>query len=168
MLIQITDCSLLTAFCSLILSLALLKAGILFVDHVQPSLSPHDLAICAALLNCCSYFHDYLFSELFIPEYDPTPGQIIQAHFHSHLITWKDPDVVHPHLSGNGCQYFVPVFKLDFKHCITQRFNDNSILFDQCLFSHTFWVRKDKKIQFPHKMFRHLKCKKCKKCRVCT
>jgi hypothetical protein len=61
----------------------------------------------------------------------------------------------------------VPVFQLDFKHSITQCFYDNSILFDQRLFSHTFWVRKDKKICISSKMFAQLECKKCKKCREC-
>jgi hypothetical protein len=146
-------CNLPPAACNLLkLSLALLKAWILLVDHVQPSLSPHDLAIHAALLNCCSYFHDYRFSELFIPKNDPSPGQVVQAHLHSHFITRKDPDVIHPHLSGDRCQYFVPVFQLDFEHSIAQCFYDNSILFDQRLFSHTFWVRKDNKIKFPSKM----------------
>ena len=39
------------------LSLSLLEAGILFVDHIQLALSSHDLAICTAFLNGCSNFH---------------------------------------------------------------------------------------------------------------
>jgi hypothetical protein len=41
----------------LILSLALLKAGILFVDHIKLTFSANDLAVGATLLNGCSYFH---------------------------------------------------------------------------------------------------------------
>jgi len=52
-----TACSLLLAACSLFLSLALLKAGILFVDDVQFALPAHNLAINTALFNGCSYFH---------------------------------------------------------------------------------------------------------------
>jgi hypothetical protein len=39
------------------LTLALLKARILFVDHVQLALPTHDLAIGTALLDGCSDFH---------------------------------------------------------------------------------------------------------------
>jgi hypothetical protein len=39
------------------LSLALLKAGILFVDNVQFAFATNDLAICASLFDGCSYFH---------------------------------------------------------------------------------------------------------------
>jgi len=34
-----------------ILPLSLLKAGILFVDHIQPSFPSHDLAIHTSFLN---------------------------------------------------------------------------------------------------------------------
>gem|GEM_PF-3062845 len=39
------------------LPLLLLKAWVLFVDHVQPAFPSHDLAISAAFFNRCSYFH---------------------------------------------------------------------------------------------------------------
>jgi hypothetical protein len=45
----------------LFLSLALLEAGILFVDHIQPTLATNDLAINAAFFNGCSYFHFFSF-----------------------------------------------------------------------------------------------------------
>jgi hypothetical protein len=41
------------------LSLSLLEAGILFVDHVQFSFATHDLAICTSFLDGCSNFHKY-------------------------------------------------------------------------------------------------------------
>jgi hypothetical protein len=40
-----------------VLSLPLFEAGVLLVDHVQLSLSSHDFAIGAALLNGCPDFH---------------------------------------------------------------------------------------------------------------
>jgi hypothetical protein len=40
------------------LSLALLEAGVLFVDDVQFALSAYDFAICTSLFNRCSHFHD--------------------------------------------------------------------------------------------------------------
>ena len=39
------------------LSLALLEAGILLVDDVQLAFPAYDLAIVAALLDGCPYFH---------------------------------------------------------------------------------------------------------------
>jgi hypothetical protein len=58
-----------------ILSLSLLEAGILFVDHIQPALSAHDLAIDAALFDGCSNFHNkfiygrdyYLYLNMILP-----------------------------------------------------------------------------------------------------
>jgi hypothetical protein len=50
-----------------VLSLSLLEAGILFVDHIQLSFATNYLAISAAFFNGCSYFHFFAFScELFI------------------------------------------------------------------------------------------------------
>ena len=37
----------------------------------------------------------------------------------------------------------MPVFELHFEHCIGQRLGNCAILFNECLFRHTFWVRKD-------------------------
>jgi len=39
------------------LPLLLLKAGILFVNYIQPAFSSHNLAIHAAFLNWSSYLH---------------------------------------------------------------------------------------------------------------
>jgi hypothetical protein len=41
-----------------VLTLTLLEAGILLVNHIQLTLPPHDLTIGAAFLNGCTYFHD--------------------------------------------------------------------------------------------------------------
>ncbi len=41
------------------LSLALLKAGILFVNNIQLAFAANDLAINTAFFNGCSYFHDF-------------------------------------------------------------------------------------------------------------
>jgi hypothetical protein len=49
-------------------SLSLLKAGILFVDHIQLALATNDLAIGAALLDGRSYFH---FFKLFAISFPP-------------------------------------------------------------------------------------------------
>jgi len=44
---------------TIVLSLALFKTGVLFVDDVQSAFATYDLAVCTALFNCCSYFHCY-------------------------------------------------------------------------------------------------------------
>jgi hypothetical protein len=48
------------------LTLLLLKAWILFVDHVQAAFPPHDLAICAAFFDRSSYLHFVCFLSLLI------------------------------------------------------------------------------------------------------
>ncbi len=40
------------------LSLTLLEAGILLVDHIETAFAAYDLAISTALFNGCSYFHN--------------------------------------------------------------------------------------------------------------
>jgi hypothetical protein len=105
---------------NLSLSLSLLEAGILFVDHVEFALPAYDLAINAAFFDGCSYFHflkllatglspfavQKLFIvmlipqkavALFIPEYDPSPCQIIWRHFNPNFIPRQNADVVHSH-----------------------------------------------------------------------
>ena len=56
-------------------TLALLEAGVLLVDHIQLAFPAYDLAIVAALLDGCPYFHVLLFflSLLLVPEDDPSP-----------------------------------------------------------------------------------------------
>ena len=45
----------------ILLSLALLEAGVLFVDDEQLAFATHDLTICATLLDGCPDFHNVLF-----------------------------------------------------------------------------------------------------------
>ena len=47
------------------LSLSLLEAGILFVDHIQLAFSAHDLAINTAFFNGCSNFHTFFISSCY-------------------------------------------------------------------------------------------------------
>lgn len=128
----------------------MLESGILLVDHIQFPLPPHDLAIRATFFDGRSDFHRFNFycpstdaQFLFVPEYDPSPAKIVWTHFNTNLVTRQYPDVVHSHFSRDGGQYFVTVFELHFEHCVRKRFYDGSVLFNECLFRHTFWVRKD-------------------------
>jgi len=82
--------------------------------------------------------------SLFITENDPSPAQIVWTHFNPYFITRKDPYVVHSHFTGNSRQNFVSVLEFYPEHGVTERFNDDTILFNEILFSHTFWGRKDR------------------------
>jgi hypothetical protein len=128
------------------LSLALLKAGVLFVNYIQTPFPSYDFAIDTALFNGCSYFHCYtvyLFSEkLFIPEYDASAGEIVGTHLHTYFIARQNSYVVHSHLTGDGGQYFVPVFQFYLEHGIGKSFNNDAILLNECLFRHKFWDAK--------------------------
>jgi hypothetical protein len=123
-------------------TLTLLVARVLLVDHVQLALPAYDLAIVAALLDGCPYFHVLRFI-LLVPEDDPAPRKVIRAHLHSHFVTRKDPDVIHPHFPGNGGQDLVSILQLDLEHGVAESFQNDPVLFDERLFGHTFWVRKD-------------------------
>jgi hypothetical protein len=92
-------------------------------------------------------------NRLFIPENDPAPGKVIQTQFHPNPVTGKNADVIHPHLSGDRSQYLMTILQFHLEHGITQRFRDNTILLDQLLFSHTFWVRKDNKGEMSSQIF---------------
>ena len=138
------------------LALPLLETGVLLVDNIKLPLSPHDLAIGAALLNGCTNFHDELFvffigimqsasprvmmsylSFLFISEYDPSSCQVVGAHLYPNLIPRQDPYVIHPHFPRDGGQYFMTIFQLNLEHRIGQGFQNDAILFNECLFRHT-------------------------------
>ena len=88
-----------------LLSLLLLKARVLFVDHIQPALSSYDLAISAAFFDRSSYLHFACFtyylllSTLFIPENYPAPAQVIWTHFNTHFITRQNTDIMHAHFA---------------------------------------------------------------------
>ena len=143
------NCKLL-AYC--LLTLALLEARILFVNHIKFAFAANDLAIGTAFLNWCSYFHIFNFElwlpglgtrpqlmilSLFISEYDPSPRQIIRRDFNPYFVTRQNHDVVHPHFSRDGSQYFVAIFQFYPEHCVWKGFQNDTILFNKGLFRHT-------------------------------
>ena len=79
-----------------LLTLAHLELGVLLADDVQAAFTPHDLAIFAALLDGCLYFHIVVF--LFISERYPSLGQIVRRNFNLDPVAQKDVDKVHAHL----------------------------------------------------------------------
>src|SRR3569832_1625207 len=55
-------------------------------------------------------------------EHDTSPRQVVGRQLHGDLVTWEDADVVHPHLSRNMSEHYVPVFQLHAKRCIREVF----------------------------------------------
>jgi len=100
---------------SVLLTLPLLETGVLLVDNVKLALPPHDLAIGTTLFYGCANFHTIF---LFVPEYNPSPRQIIRTHLYPHLIPRQDPYIVHPHFPRDGGQYFMTIFQLNLEHRI--------------------------------------------------
>lgn len=74
---------------------------------------------------------------LFVSEYNPSSCQIVGTHLHPHLISRQNPYVIHPHFPRNGGQDLMPIFQLHFEHSIGQGFQNDTILFNECLFRHT-------------------------------
>jgi hypothetical protein len=58
---QLAKKILLIANCLLSLSLSLLEAGVLFVNHIKLTLTTHNLAISASFFYGCSNSHSILF-----------------------------------------------------------------------------------------------------------
>ena len=79
-----------------LLTLAHLELGVLLADDVETAFAPHYLAIVAALLDGCLYFHIACF--LFVSERYPSLGQIIRRDFNLDSVAQKDVDKVHTHL----------------------------------------------------------------------
>lgn len=82
--------------------------------------------------------------NLFIPEIDPSPCQVVRRQLHPHFIPRQDADIVHPHFPRDGSQYLMTIFQLHPEHSIGQGLYYCTILFYKGLFRHIFWERKGK------------------------
>src|SRR5690242_16391126 len=60
---------------------------------------------------------------------DATSGEVVRRELDLHLVARSDADVVHAHLPGYVSEHLVPVFQLDAKHGVRQRFDNRA--FDQ-------------------------------------
>ena len=76
--------------------MAHLELGVLLADDVEATFTPYDLAIFAALLDGCLYFH--IANFLFVSERYPSLGQIVRRDFNLYSVAQKDVDKVHTHL----------------------------------------------------------------------
>src|SRR3990170_3494706 len=77
----------------------------------------------------------WLLRGLPVPEHDPTSGQVVRRQFHQHPVAGEDPDVVHPHLSGDMGEYPVTVVQLDAEHGIRKRLDDRTFDLDTLFFA---------------------------------
>jgi hypothetical protein len=53
-----------------------------------------------------------------VTENDATPIEVVGSYFDLHAIARKDPDSMHPHLSGTVGKHLMPVLKLYLEDCI--------------------------------------------------
>lgn len=60
---------------------------------------------------------------LLVPVGDTTSTEVIWGQLNLNPVTRKDPDVVHPHLSGDMGQHGVAVFEFHAKHGVGKRFD---------------------------------------------
>src|SRR5690554_2226758 len=75
--------------------------------------------------------------QLFIPERDSSFREIVGRHLHPYPVAGKNADVVHAHLARDMSGNFVSVLQFHTEHRIRQCFDDGSVLFYCCLFSHS-------------------------------
>jgi hypothetical protein len=75
--------------------------------------------------------------SLFVSVGDPTSGEVVRGEFNLDAVARQDSDVMHAHLSGDVGQHLVAIFKLDFEHCIRERFNNRSFKHDRVF----LWLR---------------------------
>jgi len=141
-------------------ALSLFMFGV-FTDDPDHPFSLHNLALVADFLNRCPDFHSLLSSlpippslpagrrceegggrgnSLFLPKNNSPPRKIIGGKFYRHLISRKDFDEVHSHLSGNMGQYLVAIFQFHPEHGIGKGFQDPPLHLDRILLRHSVSV----------------------------
>jgi hypothetical protein len=73
---------------------------------------------------------------LFHSENNPGPAQIVWGQLHRYLVTRKNSDVMHPHLSGDMTEYNMATFQLDFEGCIRKILENLSLHLDVIFLRH--------------------------------
>ena len=79
------------------LSLAHFELGVLFADNIKTAFALYNLAILAALLDGCFYFHNMYF--LFVSERNSSFGQIIRRNLNLDSVSRENLNIIHPHLA---------------------------------------------------------------------
>lgn len=65
---------------------------------------------------------------------DPTSREVVRRQLESHFVSRQYFDVMHSHLAGNVRKNLVPIFELNAKHSIGQRFQYRSLYLDNVFF----------------------------------
>jgi hypothetical protein len=112
------------------LSLPLFVFGV-DANHSHHSLAVNDLALVAHFFYRSSDFHlinPQVFSllrTLFVTISDPSAIKVVWRQFHQHSITWKNPNKMLTHLSGNVRKdLMLALFERDPKHSVRQSLKD--------------------------------------------
>ena len=105
--------------------------GVLADNH-DFALALDYLALFAHGLHGRSYFH--LFYLLLASPHDAAAGDVIGRHLNRDLVAGKDPDKVHPELSGNMRQNDVTLADIHLEHGVGQGFYDRALKFDYIVF----------------------------------
>ena len=71
-----------------------------------------------------------------VSERNPSFGQVVRRHVHSHAVTGQNLDVVHTHVARDVGHDGVPILELDTETRIGERFQDGAVLCDRRLFRH--------------------------------
>src|SRR5690625_3538083 len=77
----------------------------------------------------------------FRAEHNPAAVKMIGREPHRDLIPWKNPDIMHTHLSRNIAKHLMAIFQPDAKCCVWEVFSDlalhlNDVVFSHCLSLH--------------------------------
>jgi hypothetical protein len=67
---------------------------------------------------------------------DPASGQVVRGQLDLHLVAGEDPNVVLPHLTGDGGKDIVTAVDLHSEHGARKRFDDLSLDLDLLLFGY--------------------------------
>ena len=115
-------------------------------DSKHPT--PTDyLTLIANWLNACANFHNipkylrnltlYLYKTLLFGTVDDSPSsKIVGGNFKLYRISRQNADKVHTHLTADMSQYLMPVFQLNFEHCVGERLHNGSLTLDDIFFCH--------------------------------
>jgi len=102
----------------------------IFADDAYNAFALDHLALVANLLDGCSNFHHIPRCGSSVAVQDAPASKVVGRQFHKNPVTRKNLDVVHPDLSGNRGQDFMPAFKTDLEHGIGQVFGNNALNLD--------------------------------------
>src|SRR5690606_11504620 len=109
-----------------------------------------DLAVAADPLYGCEHFHvcplssksGYLQISLGTEHYARST-QIVRRQFHCHLVTRKNTDIVHSHLSGYMAEYHMAIFQFHSKRRVRQILQNLALHLNNVVFCHSlcslFW-----------------------------